>query len=380
MKIRQIFQALGVGFLAACTQPSAIAPTLPDVTRGNVAKTGPLTVRIGNDHTLVLVTQIYQNPINNSTDWSVSGYGPYLSTTSQPVFKFQFRPLAGYPPATWGPNDVGSDSSGRVYVTGGLLDPPINPGLVAIYDSPLTNPTTPSQLIYGRNTGLTGALHGYQLAVDGVGRIYVTVSAFAKVFVFPALAKGDVAPIGTIEGPNTGLNYCPAGSSDCTGSALSIRVDSSGNIYVGGENQISVFAARRFGNVAPMRVIRGSSTNLGWVVGIALGRDGTIYASNYQPSESNVPGVITEYAPGANGNVSPIRTISGSQTGLFDPLGIAVCADGTLYVANNVQNREIPTTHPRNVEIFSPYSNGNVAPDLILGAKAGIRHPLAAGF
>jgi hypothetical protein len=33
---------------------------------------------------------------------------------------------------------------------------------------------------------------------------------------------------------------------------------------------------------------------------------------------------VTIYSPGANGNATPVHAISGSQTGLYIPVGIAV--------------------------------------------------------
>jgi hypothetical protein len=71
------------------------------------------------------------------------------------------------------------------------------------------------------------------------------------VFVFSAGAKGDVAPIRTIAGSKTQLS-----------STHGLGVDSSGYIYVlaGG---ICVFSPTANGNVAPVRFINGSKTELG---------------------------------------------------------------------------------------------------------------------
>src|SRR5690348_8710208 len=45
---------------------------------------------------------------------------------------------------------------------------------------------------------------------------------------------------------------------------------------------------------------------------------------------------LTEYAVGANGDTTPLSTISGSNTGLNDPWAVGRDASGTLYVANAV--------------------------------------------
>src|SRR5664280_854245 len=44
---------------------------------------------------------------------------------------------------------------------------------------------------------------------------------------------------------------------------------------------------------------------------------------------------ITEYATGANGNVAPVATISGSSTGLSQPWSLVLDPSDDLWVANN---------------------------------------------
>ena len=70
------------------------------------------------------------------------------------------------------------------------------------------------------------------------------------------ISSASVAPIATIAGPNTGL-VNPWG----------VLVDANGLIYVdtnagGGNDSIVVFAAGANGNVAPLRTIVGSNTGL----------------------------------------------------------------------------------------------------------------------
>ena len=55
---------------------------------------------------------------------------------------------------------------------------------------------------------------------------------------------------------------------------------------------------------------------------------GDVYSSNFNADS------ITEYAPGASGNVAPICTIAGSNTGLAENDDISLAPDGTLYVGN----------------------------------------------
>jgi len=56
---------------------------------------------------------------------------------------------------------------------------------------------------------------------------------------------------------------------------------------------------------------------------------------------------------GANGNTAPLRTISGTQTGLSLPLGIAHDSHGNLYVSNRTGS---------TVTVYPPLAGGNVGP------------------
>ena len=124
---------------------------------------------------------------------------------------------------------------------------------------------------------------------------------------YAAGANGNVSPIQTITGPNTLLD--PVG----------IAVDSGLNIYVENDSSrsskaglISVFAAGASGNVSPIRTITGSMTKLVYPEGIALDSMGNIYVASDPRSSTS----ILVFAAGANGNVEPIRTIKGSNTGM----------------------------------------------------------------
>ena len=123
---------------------------------------------------------------------------------------------------------------------------------------------------------------------------------------------------------------------------------------------ILVYAPDANDNVAPIRTISGPNTGLANTVGIALDSAGNLYVADnaFFPS-------ITVYAPGANDNVAPIRTISGPNTGLANTTGIALDSAGNLYVANNVF---FPS-----ITVYAPGANGNVTPiRTISGPNTGL--------
>jgi hypothetical protein len=126
--------------------------------------------------------------------------------------------------------------------------------------------------------------------------------------------------------------------------------DPVGTIYVAdfGANAIDVFAPGANGNVAPVRTIAGPTTELGGPADVAVDSAGHVYSSNFST------GTITEYAPGASGDAAPINTISGAATGLSQNDDMSLAADGTLFVGN--------FNSPSPVVVFGPGATGNVAP------------------
>jgi hypothetical protein len=156
------------------------------------------------------------------------------------------------------------------------------------------------------------------LAIDSNNLLYVANAKTATIDIFPAGSSTMQAQIG---GSNTGLG-APGTS------ALppdTVAVDASRNVYVFDIKTatLSEFAAGAHGNVAPIRTISGSNTGLsggnGFSFGLAVSQaSGKIFVSN--PGTNAILG----FAATASGNVAPIQTIAGSATGLGDPLGLAV--------------------------------------------------------
>jgi hypothetical protein len=138
--------------------------------------------------------------------------------------------------------------------------------------------------------------------------------ANSKTATIDIFAAGSSTMQAQIGGSNTGL-VAPG----------TVAVDASLNVYVFDTTTatISEFAAGAHGNVAPIRTISGSSTGLnggnGFSFGLAVSKtSGEIFVSN--PGSNAILG----FAATASGNVAPIQAIAGSATGLSDPLGLAV--------------------------------------------------------
>ena len=138
-------------------------------------------------------------------------------------------------------------------------------------------------------------------------------------------------------------------------------------------NSISVYAPGASGDVAPLRVISGPNTGISNPWSVALDAAGRVYVAN---SDS-----ITVYAPGVGGppgsptaNAAPIRAISGFSARVWGPIGLALDAAGYLYVSNATAN---------SITVYAPGSGGplgssaaNVAPiRTISGPRTGLSLP-----
>jgi hypothetical protein len=124
------------------------------------------------------------------------------------------------------------------------------------------------------------------------------------------------------------------------GTPSSVVKDPSGKIYVAneyggttGNGSITIYAAGSTGQVLPVATISGVNTGLTEPVGIALDSAGNIYVSNLFGGPS-LNGSITEYAAGSNGDAAPIAIITSTTFAISEPQGIALDPADSIYVAN----------------------------------------------
>ncbi|HET9343756.1 MAG TPA: hypothetical protein VFO25_12655 [Candidatus Eremiobacteraceae bacterium] len=175
-------------------------------------------------------------------------------------------------------------------------------------------------------------------------------------------ADGDVSPVATISGPDTGLLFGVAG----------LSVDSNGYLYaatsaVGASpNAIVVYAPGANGDTPPARTLTASSYGGVWSVATAVDKNGDLWVANLNLT------AIEEFAPGASGDAAPIRTIEGPATGLVKPSGIAISDRGDVWVAD---------LGAAKVMRFGPSQSGNVAPkQVIAGPVTGLNEPVGVSL
>jgi sugar lactone lactonase YvrE len=234
------------------------------------------------------------------------------------------------------PQGIALDSSGKIYVADDGGDANGYTASVFVYAAGSNANEAPVANISGSNTGLNSP---EGITLDSTGNIYVADNSANSVFVYPALGSStgllNEFPTATISGSNTGLS-----------NLWGIALDSSRNIYVTGWNlntsAHTVFVYPELGdstgllNEAPIATISGSNTDLKFPQGIELDSSGSIYVADLGGSLA-APSVLVYPPLGSSTgllNEAPTATISGGNTGLSGPFGIALDSGSQIYVAN----------------------------------------------
>jgi hypothetical protein len=129
-------------------------------------------------------------------------------------------------------------------------------------------------------------------------------------------------------------------------------------VYVlnAGNRSVTIYADRRFGDVAPVRRIVGNSTRISNPIGMAVDTVGQIYVLNRRPAE------VLIFATGAHGDVTPVGVIAGVRTLLRSPRAIAL----------NYRDEVIVADAATGIQIFGSRAVGNTSPIRSLPHSAGI--------
>ncbi len=161
-----------------------------------------------------------------------------------------------------------------------------NGGELLVFARTTNGNVAPARYIFGATTGLGEYVTG--IAVNEVaGEVYAAVNdssggggTLGAIVVFPISAQGDVAPLRRIAGPATGLESVGDLAFDPESGQLVIA---SGSFQ--GQPSLRTFAVGANGDVAPLRIISGSATGVvapnGWYA-VTVGPPLVLFSSGFE--------------------------------------------------------------------------------------------------
>jgi hypothetical protein len=282
-----------------------------------------------------------------------------------------------------GASSVALDSTGNIYVLNANLR---DGGGIAVYPAgSYATGSPPVSVITGNNTGLSLPIG---MALDSSQNIFV-LDYDNAISMYQARTAGDVSPAAIIningsgESTASGIAVGPGGNLYVT-SVPSVKCSRRSCRYIGVAS-VAVYPAFSAGDARPITVISGPRTGLANPLGVVVDHSGNIYVANEGRRKCTGdacgptgPGNVEVYGPGANGDVKPIATIRGTDTGLIFPYGITLDSTGNIYVLNvNSPGFGCPACDEHSIRIFAAGSNGNVAPiATIAGPSTGLTDPV----
>ena len=264
---------------------------------------------------------------------------------------------------------------------------------ILVYDRTANTPPTakmtePKRMIGGLNTKIEFQCGLYIDPVNG-DIFAVNNDTVDRLVIFNRQAKGDVAPTREIHTPH---------------GTFGIAVDEQAEelfLTIQHDSALVVYKKYAKNEDSPLRLLQGDRTKLADPHGIAVdAKNKLMFVANHGAVHSvdantkgassnrrngkanwplerafavpgsgrNTPPAITVYAHDATGDTPPLRVISGPNTQMNWPSGLAVDSErGELYVANDMGD---------SILVFDISAEGDVAPKRVLkGPATMIRNP-----
>ena len=196
----------------------------------------------------------------------------------------------------------------------------------------------------------------------------------SAIVVYKRNQKGNTPPIRTVQGSLTHLN-------SPQGVAVDLRND---ELIVANDNRFSILAfdRRADGNASPKREIIGPATGITTPEGIVVDpvHDEIILADEGDPDARPViPPSLRVFRRTDNGNVAPIRVITGPRSGLTRPRQLQLDTErDELVLADRALFQEFVFDTPGFIAVWNRTDSGDVPPKKIIrGPNSQLTSPRA---
>jgi hypothetical protein len=135
---------------------------------------------------------------------------------------------------------------------------------------------------------------------------------------------------------------------------------------------VTVFDPHADGDVAPLRVISGARTGLRWPERVAVDSRGYVYVTNSQIHRND--DTVRVFGPDTQGDVPPHHFIAGVHTGVTRPTGLGLDRKDRLYVSNWGSSS---TSDSSAITVYGTRAAGDARPvrKLVGGDRNGISGP-----
>lgn len=295
--------------------------------------------------------------------------------TAQPVFSVAQDAQSGTTNAV----ATAVDSSGNVYVIGdatGNIGNNINQGSQDVY---LTKYDSAGNVVWSELLGSAGSASGYGLATDPAGGVVVTGTSSADL-TSTSIGTGNNDSFVASYDSNGNQLWVQQIPTLATNQANAVSVDSSGNIYIGGQVSGGVIGAGQTnqggtsnGYLAEfsssgtlLAENQFGSTGANSVAATAIGSDGSVYVGSVQNGQA----IISKYAPGAISSAPVWQENLGTLSAGGAISGLSVSGN-QIYVSGTTTNANLtaggaatianPSTSGTNAFVFNLTDNGSSA-------------------
>jgi hypothetical protein len=165
--------------------------------------------------------------------------------------------------------------------------------------------------------------------------LYVGNAATNTITIYDKRARGNVAPVRTIGGPASGITCLRQFAVDSRGfvyvAVWSASAGPDGYCHSNGGGEILVFAPDANGDVAPVRTIAGPATTIANASSVAVAADGSLYVGSEMFTGAGAAGALVRFAPGASGNATPTATATFACENFT---GITLDSDGGVIASS----------------------------------------------